>query len=148
MLVPVIKLLGLNYEAVSYDSIYDDKGVDIYTKVNIRYKNGFATVRTGVGVKTEGQLVVSGTKGYIIAQSPWWLMKQFDVRYEDASRIEHYEPRFQGDGLRYEISDFVSKINGTDKKDYKLTAGESVLMSEFIEKFKMEHDRYLNSIDV
>ena len=148
VLVPVIKLLGLNYEAVSYDSIYDDKGVDIYTKVNIRYKNGFATVRTGVGVKTEGQLVVSGTKGYIIAQSPWWLMKQFDVRYEDACRIEHYEPRFQGDGLRYEISDFVSKINGTDKKDYKLTAGESVLMSEFIEKFKMEHDRYLNSIDV
>ena len=35
----------------------------------------------------------------------------------------------------YEISDFVSKINGTDKKDYKLTAGESILMSEFIERF-------------
>lgn len=146
VLVPVIKLMGQNYESVSYDSIYDDKGVDIYTRANIRYKNGFATVKTGVGVKTEGQLVVSGTKGYIIAQSPWWLMKQFDVRFEDATKIEHYEPRFKGDGLRYEISDFVSKINGTDKKDYKLTAGESILMSEFIEKFKNEHDKYLNSI--
>ena len=135
VLVPVIKLMGQDYEGVSFDSVYDDKGVDIYTKADVRYKNGFATVKTGVGVKTEGQIVVSGTKGYIIAQSPWWLMKQFDVRYEDASRIEHYEPRFLGDGLRYEISDFVSKINGTDKKDYKLTSGESVLMSEFIEKF-------------
>ena len=146
VLVPVIKLMGQAYENVTYDSIYDDKGIDIYTKANIRYKNGFATVKTGVGVKTEGQLVVSGTKGYIIAQSPWWLMKQFDVRYEDASKIEHFEPRFQGDGLRYEISDFVSKINGTDKKDYKLTAGESILMSEFIEKFKKEHDAYLENI--
>lgn len=135
VLVPVVKLMGSEYEKVSFDSIYDASGVDIYTKADIRYSKGFATVKTGVGVKTEGQLVVSGTKGYIIAQSPWWLMKQFDVRYEDASKIEHYEPRFLGDGLRYEISDFVSKINGTDKKDYKLTDGESVLMSEFIEKF-------------
>lgn len=135
VLLPVIKLMGKDYGSVSFDSIYDDNGVDLYTKVNIRYPKGFATVKTGVGVKTEGQLVVSGTKGYIIAQSPWWLMRQFDVRYEDPSKIEHFEPRFQGDGLRYEISDFVSKINGTDKKDYKLTAGESVLMSEFVEMF-------------
>ena len=135
VLLPVIKLMGKDYSSVSFDSIYDDNGVDLYTKVNIRYPKGFATVKTGVGVKTEGQLVVSGTKGYIIAQSPWWLMRQFDVRYEDPSKIEHFEPRFQGDGLRYEISDFVSKINGTDKKDYKLTAGESVLMSEFVEMF-------------
>lgn len=138
VLVPVIKLMGNGYEEVRFDSIYDKAGVDIYTKADIRYPKGFATVKTGVGVKTEGQLVVSGTKGYIIAQSPWWLMRQFDVRYEDASKIEHYEPRFLGDGLRYEISDFVSKINGTDKKDYKLTAGESILMSEFIEKFMNE----------
>ncbi len=135
VLLPVIKLMGKDYGSVSFDSIYDDNGVDLYTKVNIRYPKGFATVKTGVGVKTEGQLVVSGTKGYIIAQSPWWLMRQFDVRYEDPSKIEHFEPRFQGDGLRYEISDFVSKINGTDKKDYKLTAGESVIMSEFVEMF-------------
>ena len=135
VLVPVIKLMGKDYTSVTFDSIYDDNGVDLYTKADIRYDNGFATVKTGVGVKTEGQLVVSGTKGYIIAQSPWWLMKKFDVRYEDSSKIEHFEPRFQGDGLRYEISDFVSKINGTDKKDYKLTAGESIIMSEFVEKF-------------
>jgi len=135
VLVPVIKLMGKDYTSVTFDSIYDGNGVDLYTKADIRYDNGFATVKTGVGVKTEGQLVVSGTKGYIIAQSPWWLMKKFDVRYEDSLKIEHFEPRFQGDGLRYEISDFVSKINGTDKKDYKLTAGESIIMSEFVEKF-------------
>ncbi|MCI6165134.1 MAG: Gfo/Idh/MocA family oxidoreductase, partial [Lachnospira sp.] len=93
VLLPVLKLLGVNYEKVDFESLYDENGVDIYTKVNIRYPKGFATIKTGVGVKSEGQLVVSGTKGYIIAPSPWWLMKQFDVRYEDSSMIEHFEPR-------------------------------------------------------
>lgn len=134
-LLPVIKLLGTDYIDMCIDSITDEKGLDIYTKVNIKYHRSFATIKTGVGVKTEGQLVVSGTKGYIVAPSPWWLMRQFDVRYEDANKVEHYEPTFQGDGLRYEIGDFISKINGTDKKDYKLTAQESIAMSDFIEKF-------------
>lgn len=134
-LLPVVKLLGNDYKSVNIDSINDENGVDIYTKVNIRYENAMATIKTGVAVKTEGQIVVSGTKGYIIAPSPWWLMKQFDVRYEDATLIEHYEPRFQGDGLRYEIGEFMSKINGFGGKDYKLTAGESITMAEFIELF-------------
>ena len=134
-LLPVIKLMGGDYKELHIDTLTDDNGVDIYTKVNIKYDNGFATMRTGVGVKTEGQLVVSGTKGYIIAPSPWWLMKQFDIRYEDSNKVEHYEPTFQGDGLRYEIGEFVSKINGIGANDYKLTAQESIAMAGIVEKF-------------
>ena len=134
-LLPVIKLMGGDYKELHIDTLTDDNGVDIYTKVNIKYDKGFATMRTGVGVKTEGQLVVSGTKGYIIAPSPWWLMKQFDIRYEDSTKVEHYEPTFQGDGLRYEIGEFVSKINGIGANDYKLTAQESIAMAGIVEKF-------------
>lgn len=134
-LLPVIKLMGGDYKELHIDTLTDDNGVDIYTKVNIKYDKGFATMRTGVGVKTEGQLVVSGTKGYIIAPSPWWLTKQFDIRYEDSTKVEHYEPTFQGDGLRYEIGEFVSKINGIGANDYKLTAQESIAMAGIVEKF-------------
>ncbi len=144
-LLPIIKLMGKDYKDVQIDSILDENGIDMYTKIQIRYPNGLATAKVGVGVKSEGQLVVAGTKGYIIAQSPWWLMKQFDIRYEDSSKIEHFEPKFMGDGLRYEISDFISKINGLDTRDYKLTAGESIAMSEFVEMFmeqrKQERER-------
>jgi hypothetical protein len=67
-------------------------------------------------------------------------MKQFDVRYEDEAVIEHYEPSFQGDGLRYEISEFISKINGSGTRDYKLTAEESIAISGIVEKFmKQRH---------
>lgn len=142
-LLPVIKLLGTQYEKITIDSIPDEDGIDMYTKVQIRYKNAMATVKTGVGVKSEGQLVIAGTKGYILAESPWWLTKKFEIRYEDARKIDRFEPKFQGDGLRYEISEFVFKINGLGGKDYKLTAQESIVMADFVEKFmeKRNQDR-------
>lgn len=134
-LLPIIKLLGMDYKEVRIDSIPGEDGIDLYTKVQLIYPHGMATAKTGVGVKSEGQLVVAGTKGYILAESPWWLTKKFVVRYEDSSKIENYEPKFQGDGLRYEINEFVSNINGYSKNGYKLTAEESIVMAEITEKF-------------
>jgi len=134
-LLPIIKLLGMDYKEVRIDSILGEDGIDLYTKVQLLYENGMATAKMGVGVKSEGQLVIAGTKGYILAQSPWWLTKRFEVRYEDPNKIESYEPSFQGDGLRYEISEFISKINGYGKNGYKLTAEEAITMSEITEQF-------------
>lgn len=135
VLLPIIKLLGKDYKEVRIDSILGENGIDLYTKMQLIYPNGMATGKTGVGVKSEGQLVIAGTKGYILAESPWWLTKKFVVRYEDSSIIETYEPNFQGDGLRYEINEFVSKVNGYSKNGYKLTAEESVVMADITEKF-------------
>lgn len=141
-LLPIFKLLGTDYKAVHFNSIYGENGVDFYTKVQLEYENSMATCKTGVRVKSEGQLVIAGTNGYILAESPWWLTKKFEVRYEDEDQIEVYEPTFQGDGLRYEISAFISKINGNEKNGYKLTAEEAIAMAEITEKFmekKREH---------
>jgi predicted dehydrogenase len=79
--------------------------------------------------------VVAGTKGYILAESPWWLTKKFEVRYENPNKVEVFEPNFQGDGLRYEISEFVSQINGLGKNGYKLTAEEAIAMAAITEEF-------------
>jgi glycerol-3-phosphate cytidylyltransferase len=135
-LLPIFKIMGLDYEDFTIDSILGDNGIDRFTKVNFRYKNGLATSKTGAGVKSEGQLVIAGTKGYIIAQSPWWLIRGFDVRYEDAERVDHYEAGFVGrDGFRYEIAEFLGKINKTGGHDYKLTSQESIAMARVVEKF-------------
>lgn len=137
-LLPIFKLLGTEYTDVQIDSILDESGVDLYTKIQLRYPNGLATAKMGVGVKSEGDLVIAGTEGYILAPSPWWLTHKFDIRYEDPDKIEHFEPNFQGDGLRYEISEFVGKINGTGRRDYKLTEEESIAMSRIVERFMRE----------
>ncbi len=134
-LLPIFKLLGTDYRRLEIETIDDDRGIDMYTKISFRFKDALALAKTGVGVKSEGQLVIAGTKGYILAESPWWLTQKFEVRYEDPDVIEKFEPRFQGDGLRYEISEFVNKINKTEKNPYKLTAEESIAMAKVVEEF-------------
>jgi len=137
-ILPIIKLLGTNYEDVEFNCIKAENGVDLYTKINFKYKNALALSKTGIGAKSEGQLVIAGTKGYILAKSPWWLTKYFEVRYEDPNKIESYSPKFLGDGLRYEISDFVSKIYGKPRQTFYLTRGESIAMAGVVEKFLKE----------
>lgn len=135
-LLPIFKLLGTEYEDMTIDSILGENGIDRFTKVQFRYKDGLATSKTGAGVKSEGQLVIAGTKGYILAQSPWWLIRNFDVRYEDPARVDHYDAPFVGrDGFRYEIAEFLGKVNGTGGNDYKLTAEESIAMAKVVEMF-------------
>lgn len=134
-LLPIIKLLGTDYKELRIDSILGEDGVDLYTKVQLVYDRAMATSKNGVAVKSEGQLVIAGTKGYILAESPWWLTKKFVVRYENPNQIETYEPRFQGDGFRYEISEFISQINGYGSNGYRLTAEEAIAMAEITEKF-------------
>lgn len=137
-LLPIFKLLGCNYEEVSFNCIKADNGVDLYSKISFRYKNGLAMSKTGIGVKSEGQLVIAGTKGYILAKSPWWLTKTFEVRYEDPNQIESYTPKFLGDGLRYEISEFTSRIHGHAKQGFCLTKEESIAMAGVVERFLEE----------
>lgn len=139
-LLPIFKLLGTDYKDVHFHTMKDEKGVDIYTKVYLDYGHAVATAKTGVAVKSEGQLVISGTKGYMLAESPWWLTKKFVVRFENPNQIESYEPTFNGDGLRYEISEFISQINGYSKRGYKLTAEEAITMAEITEKY-MEYKK-------
>lgn len=134
-LLPIMKLLGCEYDDMRIDSISDGEGVDNFTKIFFRYKNAMATAKMGVGVKSEGELIIAGTKGYILAESPWWLTKKFEVRFEDPNQIEVYEPRFMGDGLRYGISEFISAINGNGNKGYKLTREEAIAMAHVTEIF-------------
>lgn len=110
VLLPVWKLLGTNYTDISCQSLYAENGVDIYTKLIFTYEEGMATAKTGLGVKSEGQLVISGTKGYILCESPWWLTRKFEVRYEDANRREVYEYPYEGTGLQYELEAFKQAI--------------------------------------
>ena len=43
-----------------------------------------------------------------------------------------------GDGLRYEIADFLYRIQGHSGRDYRLTPEESICMAEIMESFLRE----------
>lgn len=139
VMLPILKLMGSEIEEIRFDCIREKNGLDIFTRAALRYSTGIATATCGLGVKSEGRLLVSGTKGYIVAEAPWWKTTYFEVHYENAKEVEKYTERFLGDGLRYEISDFLSMINGSNSNEFKLTRGDSVAMAEMMERFmKME----------
>ena len=134
-LLAIFKLLGMNYNDVQFEYFSAENTVDIYTKAYFKYDNCIATSKTGLGVKSEGQLLISGTKGYIKVEAPWWKTENYEVCYEDFKKNEKYFVKFLGDGLRYVVSDFMMTIYGHDKNGYKLTPEESIAMAELMEKF-------------
>ena len=138
-MLPIIKIFGEEYMQVRFDTINGDNGLDLFTKVSFKYPNGIATATCGLGVKSEGRLLISGTKGYIVAEAPWWKTAYFEVHHENPNDVEKYSDRFLGDGLRYEISDFLSMINGSNKSEFKLTRSESVAFADVMERFLKEN---------
>ncbi|WP_188399497.1 Gfo/Idh/MocA family oxidoreductase [Sporomusa sp. GT1] len=134
-LLPIIKLLGTDYQDVYFKSFLADNGVDIYTKAYFNYGGNIATSKTGLKIKSDGHLLISGTRGYIFVPAPWWLTKEFEICYEDFTQNEKVYTKFLGDGLRYELSDFIATINGHSSGGFKLTRDESVALAGLMEKF-------------
>ena len=52
--------------------IFDDEGHDQFTKITFLYDHAVASATVAKGVKSEGELIVSGSKGYIYVPAPWW----------------------------------------------------------------------------
>lgn len=134
-LMAIIKLLGMDWMDVDFHT-KKENGVDIYTKGVINYSHATSSFTLGIGVKTEGNLVISGTKGYVYVPAPWWLTSYFEVRYEDQTKNKKYFYSYDGEGLRYEIQEFLSMIVNDRRSCYKLRRRESVAIAEIIEKYR------------
>lgn len=131
----IIKLLGLEWKDIDFHTKREN-GVDIYTKGVINYPHATSSFTLGIGVKTEGNLVISGTKGYVYVPAPWWLTSYFEVRYEDQTKNKKYFYSYDGEGLRYEIQEFLSMIVNDRRSCYKLRRRESIAIAEIIEKYR------------
>ena len=134
-LMAIIKLLGIDWHDISFHTKMEN-GVDIYTQGVINYPHATSSFTLGIGVKTEGNLVISGTKGYVYVPAPWWLTDYFEVRYEDQTRNKKYFYSYDGEGLRYEIQEFLSMIVNHRRSCYKLRRRESVAIAEIIENYR------------
>lgn len=133
-LMAIIKLLGKEYQSVDFHTKIKN-GVDIYTKADINYLHATSSLTVGIGVKTEGNMVVSGTKGYVYVPAPWWLTDYFEVRYEDQTKNKKFFYSYDGEGLRYEIQEFISMIVNGRLSCYKLRRRESIAIASVIEMF-------------
>ena len=118
-LLAVFQILGCDHQDCYETSFYASgtKDFDIFTKYDFKYPSAVATVKVGKGVKSEGDLIVSGTKGYIYVPAPWWKMDYFEVRYEDPIDNRRYFYQLDGEGIRTELVSFVKSIVGIQHVD-------------------------------
>lgn len=137
-LLGILKLLGTEYQNVRFEHFCDENGTDYYSKAYFRYPNAVAAAKVGIGVKSMGSMTISGTRGFITVKAPWWKTTGFETHYEDPANDETFFSRFLGDGLRYEISEFLRAILGHD--DNYLTAEDSIAIAAVMERFKESRD--------
>ena len=133
-LLPIIKLMGCQYENLNIYSRMKD-GVDMFTRGVFRYPHATCSFKVGMGVKTEGSLVISGTKGYAYVPAPWWKTDYFELRYEDQNKNQKYFYKWDGEGLRYEIQEFISCVVNKRFSTARLRRRESVCMAEIMQAF-------------
>lgn len=133
-LLPIFKFLGMDFRNINFYSKMKNE-VDMFTKAVFRYDHAVASFQVGLGVKTEGSMTIAGTKGYVYVPAPWWKTDYFEVRYEDQNQNKKYFYPFVGEGLRYEIKDFVASILANGSHYSKVSKAENIRMAEVQELY-------------
>ena len=135
-MLPVFHILGTNYikKEIITSFANEDRMYDRFTHVNFLYNNAVATVKVAKGIKAEGELVISGTEGYIYVPAPWWKTDYFEIRYENQADNKKFFYQLEGEGIRYELLNFLNIINNFQENHY-ITREVSLAIVAVIEQF-------------
>ena len=130
-MLPIFQLLQGSYETQMY-SLFENETLkyDSFTKIDFFFQNATASIKVGRGVKSEGELIISGTEGYIYVPAPWWKTDYFELRFED----RRYFYPLEGEGIRLQLLAFSKAIMEGIKSPYIRTE-VSEKISSVIESF-------------
>ena len=135
-MLPVFQILGTDYIKSEIISSFANKEemYDKFTKIDFLYKDAVATIKVGKGIKSEGEMLIAGTKGYVYVPAPWWKTEYFEIRYEDQTENKKFFYQLDGEGLRYEIVSFVRSVNEGIKRSY-IDDNVSYALCKIFEKY-------------
>lgn len=142
-MLPVFQILGIDYlkKTISSDLLKENSRFDLFTKIDFIYREAVASIKVGQGVKSEGNLIVSGTDGYIYVPAPWWKTDYFEVRFEKMEQNKRYFYQLDGEGIRYLLLAFCKAIDSGRDPGY-FTQDVSKAMVEVINDFYKRVDMY------
>ncbi|MDE7265708.1 MAG: glycerol-3-phosphate cytidylyltransferase, partial [Clostridia bacterium] len=146
-MLPVFQLLGGDYLSKEIVVGYLDKkkSFDAFTNIRFIYKGAVANVKVGKGIKSEGELIISGTEGYIYVPAPWWKTDYFEIRYENPVNNKRFFYQLDGEGIRNELISFVRSIKSNNHISY-ISKRTSLAIIEVIESFEKGKD--IKTIDI
>ena len=133
-LLPIIKMYEAQCESSELVS-FEKEEFSYFTRGFLRYPNATASIRVGKGMKVEGELIITGTKGYLYVPAPWWLTEYFEIRSEDLRQVKKYYFNYEGDGFRYMIYNFLHAIHEPERASVQHTRQEILRATTLMEKF-------------
>lgn len=140
-LLPVFQILGTDYQKKNIVTKFfnKDTNMDGFTKIDFVYPSAVASIKVAKAAKAEGDLIITGTEGYIYVPSPWWKTDYFEVRYEDQTNNKRFFYQLEGEGIRYEIVSFVKAIE-SQKDIGHVSAQISQTISGIMDDFNNRRD--------
>lgn len=140
-LLPIFQILGTTYKKKEISTIFLDRenNIDAFTKIDFVYPGAVASMKVAKGAKAEGEMVIAGTKGYVYVPAPWWKTDYFEIRYENQENNKRFFYQLEGEGIRYEIVNFIKAIGEKKEKSY-VSKEVSCEISKLIEDFNNRVD--------
>lgn len=127
----VNKVLGESKDITFFDQ--GTEGYDVSNLIISKHQGGSIGIsNVATGIKSEGDAVISGTKGYIYIPAPWWVTKKFHVRFEDERKSQTFNYEFDGCGLRYMIAEFASLIQRGQRKSKMLLPKDMISINRVL----------------
>lgn len=145
-LLPVFQILGTTYAGKDIRAHYSDaeNRFEDFVKMDFTYPNAVASIKVGDGVKSEGELVITGSRGYVYVPAPWWKTDYFEVRYENPAENKRYFYPLDGEGIRYELVAFARAVS-RGKSNANISPAVTEAICGVMESFAKKENVYVIS---
>lgn len=141
-LLPVLQIMGTDCVSSQIAARFRNDKQDDFTRISLTFEHGVASVKIGDRFKAEGDLIISGSKGYIYVPAPWWKTDYFEVRYENPADNKRYFYQLDGEGIRCELVAFARAI---ERGGFVPAISRNVTfkITEIMEQFEKRNDMIL-----
>lgn len=143
-LLPIFQILGVDYDNKHINSLMleNKNNFDLFTKIDFKYKNAVASIKVANSVKSEGELIISGSEGYAYVPAPWWKTDYFELRFENLEDNQKYFYQLDGEGIRYELVAFAKSIE-VGKNNTYVDSDISDAICKIMEDFENNNVNYI-----
>ncbi|MEE0025274.1 Gfo/Idh/MocA family oxidoreductase [Methanobrevibacter sp.] len=143
-LLPIFQILGVDYKNKTINSLMleNKDNFDLFTKIDFIYENAVASIKVANSVKSEGELIISGSEGYAYVPAPWWKTDYFEIRFENLEDNQKYFYQLDGEGIRYELVAFAKSIE-LNKNNAYIDGDISNAICKIMEDFENKDVNYI-----
>ena len=144
-LLPILHLLGTDYLRVHSIkcAVENMPSLDCYGKIELSYPDAVGEAIFGKAVKSEGELIIAGTAGYIYVPAPWWKTDYFELRKENADGNRRFFYQLDGEGIRYELVAFAKAVESRHSVSGYISDDISLAICRLIEEFRKDEVSHL-----